>query len=71
MERFWRTLNDDLIDGTTFATLTEFRDELEQYLLYDNEVRPHQELQGQTPKQINEFCQRITEYIKSPTRSWI
>ena len=64
VERFWRTLNDDLIDGTTFASLAEFRDELEQYLLYDNEVRPHQALQGQTPKQINESCQRMTEHIQ-------
>ena len=64
VERFWRTLNDDLIDGTTFASLAEFRDELEQYLLYYNEVRPHQALKGQTPKQINESCQRITEHIQ-------
>ena len=63
-ERFWRTLNDDLIDGTTFAPLTEFRDELEQYLLYDNEVRPHQALQGQPPKHMNEACQRMTEHIQ-------
>ena len=61
---FWRTLNDDLIDGTTFASLAEFRDELEQYLLYYNEVRPHQALEGKTPKQINESCQRITEHIQ-------
>ena len=64
VERFWRTLNDDLIDGTTFASLAEFRDELEQYLLYYNEVRPHQALEGKTPKQINESCQRITEHIQ-------
>ena len=64
VERFWRTLNDDLIEGTTFASLEEFRDELEQYLLYYNEVRPHQALDGNTPKQINESCQRITEHIQ-------
>ena len=64
VERFWRTLNDDLIDGTTFASLAEFRDELEQYLLYYNEVRPHQALEGKTPKQINESCQRMTEHIQ-------
>ena len=64
VERFWRTLNDDLIDGTTFASLAEFRDQLEQYLLYYNEVRPHQALQGQTPKHMNESCQRMTEHIQ-------
>ena len=30
VERFWRTLNDDLIDGTTFGALEELRDELPQ-----------------------------------------
>ena len=62
VERFWRTVNEDLIDGTTFASLAEFQDELEQYLLYDNEARPHQALGGQTPKQINASCQRMTEH---------
>lgn len=64
VERFWRTLNDDLIDGTTFASVAEVQDELEQSLLYDNEVRPHQALEGKPPKQINESCQRITEHIQ-------
>lgn len=41
VERFWRTLNEDLIDGTTFETLDEFKDELMQYLLYYNYQRPH------------------------------
>ena len=48
VERFWRTLNDDLIEGTTFENLAEFKDELMQYLLYYNTARPHQGLQGNT-----------------------
>lgn len=51
IERFWRTLNDDLIEGTTFENLTEFQDELMQYLLYYNTERPHQGLKGHTPLQ--------------------
>ncbi len=51
VERFWRTLNDDLIEGTTFENLAEFQDELMQYLLYYNSARPHQGLQGHTPLQ--------------------
>lgn len=51
VERFWRTLNDDLIEGTTFENLAEFQDELMQYLLYYNTERPHQGLQGHTPLQ--------------------
>ena len=63
VKRFWRTL-DDLIDDTTVASLAEFRDELEQYVLYSNEVRPHQVLEGKPPKQMNEMCQRMTEHIQ-------
>ena len=51
VERFWRTLNDDLIEGTTFENLAEFQDELMQYLLYYNTARPHQGLKGHTPIQ--------------------
>ncbi len=46
---WWRTLNDDLIDGTTFDSLAEFRDELKLDLLYHNEVYPHQALRGKRP----------------------
>lgn len=49
VERFWRTLNDDLIEGTTFDSFAHFQDELQQYLLYYNEHRPHQALNGKTP----------------------
>ena len=52
VERFWKTLHDDLIEGTTFDTIDEFRNELLQYLIYYNEHRPHQSLQGLTPKQF-------------------
>ncbi|WP_157956347.1 integrase core domain-containing protein [Wolbachia endosymbiont of Folsomia candida] len=49
VERFWRTLNDDLIEGTTFETAQEFKDELFRYLIYYNEHRPHQALGGIAP----------------------
>lgn len=50
VERFWRTLNEDLIEGTTFDTIEHFKDELMQYLLYYNNVRCHQALKGKPPK---------------------
>jgi transposase InsO family protein len=50
VERFWRTLNEDLIEGTTFDSLDNFKDELMQYLLYYNNVRGHQGINGQPPK---------------------
>lgn len=54
VERFWRTLNEDLIEGTTFDSLEHLKDELQQYLIYYNEFRPHQGLKGQVPKKFNE-----------------
>lgn len=60
VERFWRTLNEDLIEGTYFESLEHFKDELFQYLLYYNKMRPHQGIHGATPEEFAENCQRIT-----------
>lgn len=50
VERFWRTLNEDLIEGTTFDSLEHFKNELMEYLIYYNNVRCHQGINGQAPK---------------------
>lgn len=50
VERFWRTLNEDLIEGTVFESIDHFKEELMQYLIYYNNLRTHQGLNGQTPK---------------------
>jgi hypothetical protein len=60
VERFWRTLNEDLIEGTHFETIDSLKEELFQYLLYYNKMRPHQGLAGKTPEAFAETCQRIT-----------
>ena len=49
VERFWRTLSEDLIHETDFDSLEELKDELIQYLVYYNIQRPHQGLEGKTP----------------------
>jgi hypothetical protein len=49
IERFWRTLKDDLIDGTYFEDINDFRTKLEEYLAYYNHYRNHQALDGLTP----------------------
>ena len=54
MERFWRTLEEDLIHETTFESDEELKDELLQYLVYYNDYRPHQGLNGDTPAQRNQ-----------------
>ncbi len=59
VERFWRSLNEDLIEGSVFETIEEFKDELEQYLIYYNEFRPHQGLNQKTPRQMNNSCERV------------
>ena len=62
IERFWRTLDDDVIDGATFDNLDHFANELFEYIVYYNAYRPHQALGGLTPK---EFAATKT----SPTQS--
>jgi len=52
IERFWRTLNEDLIEETTFETEEEFKDELVQYLAYYNYKRPHQGINNMTPAEF-------------------
>jgi transposase InsO family protein len=60
VERFWRTLNEDLIEGTYFESIEHFKKELLDYLIYYNHLRPHQSLDGKNPAQFAENCQRIT-----------
>jgi len=60
VERLWRTLNEDLINGTYFDSIEHFKTELMQYLVYYNEMRSHQALNGKTPKVFLENHQRIT-----------
>ncbi len=49
VERFWRTLEDDLLRETDFDSLAELKDELLQYLVYYNHQRPHQGIDNKTP----------------------
>ena len=59
VERFWRTLEEDLLRETTFDNLDELKKELEEYLYYYNHERPHQGLSGNTPVVFNQSCPRI------------
>lgn len=60
IERFWRTIEEDLIRETYFETKEHFKEELLQYLYYYNEERPHQSLDGTPPNKFNQNCPRIT-----------
>jgi|SRR5882757_1651864 len=52
VERFWRTLKEDLLAETDFDSLEEFKDEVLQYMCYYNHERPHQGLEGKKPSDI-------------------
>lgn len=60
VERFWRSLEEDLLQEATFDSLEHLKDELLQYLVYYNHYRPHQGLGGKTPAEFLDFCPRIT-----------
>ena len=49
IERFWRTLKDDMLDYTIYNSEEELKEELLQYLYYYNHERPHQGINGETP----------------------
>lgn len=52
VERFWRTIEDDLLRGTTFLSKNELKEEILQYLYYYNKLRPHQGISGHTPESL-------------------
>jgi len=49
VERFWRTLENDMIEDADYDNIEEFKNELLHYLVYYNEHRPHQGLDGKIP----------------------
>jgi transposase InsO family protein len=59
-ERFWRTIEDDLLRETTFDTVEDLKEQLLQYIYYYNHERPHQALNGVTPVEFSKNCPRIT-----------
>jgi transposase InsO family protein len=53
VERFWRTVEEDFVEGTVFGTQTELEEELFKYMIYYNEYRPHQGINGKKPAELN------------------
>ena len=60
IERFWKTIEEDLLQGTYFESFEHLQQELTEYLYYYNHERPHQGIGGQPPAQFNQNCPRIT-----------
>lgn len=59
IERFWRTLHEDMIEDAYYETTEVFKKELEEYLCYYNYERPHQGLKGQKPYDFSQTVDRI------------
>ena len=49
VERFWRTIKDDLLETMVFKDVEELKERLFEYMIYYNEIRPHQSLNGKSP----------------------
>lgn len=52
VERFWRTLEDDLLRDTHYDSFEQLKEELLQYIYYYNHERPHQGLNGKKPIEL-------------------
>lgn len=52
IERFWRTFDDEVIEGAEYETLDELKDSVLGYNFYYNEHRPHQSLNGKVPEMM-------------------
>lgn len=52
IERFWRTLEDELLSGESFDTLDEFKHYIKGYCLYYNEHRSHQGIGLKKPLEL-------------------
>jgi hypothetical protein len=51
VERFWKTIESDLLEDMIFDSMEHLENELSQYLYYYNHERPHQGINGMNPVQ--------------------
>lgn len=49
IERFWKTIESELLEDMIFDSVEHLQNELSQYIYYYNHERPHQGIKGQTP----------------------
>ena len=52
IERFWRTLEEDFIEEPVFESREELEEESFKYMVYYNEYRPHQGIDGMKPAEL-------------------
>ena len=57
IERFWRAIEEDFIEESIFESKEELEEELLKYMIYYNEYRPHQGINGLKPiEMLNDNC---------------
>lgn len=49
IERFWKTIEDELLDGETFESFADFEQHIRGYCIYYNEMRTHQGINLKKP----------------------
>lgn len=57
IERFWKTIESELLEDMVFDSIEHLQDELSQYLYYYNYQRPHQGIKGSNPV---EFLKKVS-----------
>ncbi len=57
VERFWKTIETDLLEDMVFDSVEELQKELSEYLYYYNHHRPHQGINGMNPV---EFLKKLS-----------
>lgn len=60
IERFWKTLFEEMIEDTDYDNKQDFEQTLMEYLVYYNEARPHSSIGGKSPKEFLKITPRIT-----------
>ena len=59
IERFWRSFDDEVIEGAEYNSLEQLKDSLLGYNFYYNENRPHQGLNGKVPQSMIDSTEKI------------
>jgi hypothetical protein len=52
IERFWKTIEEDLLHEMVFESLEHLKNEVFEYMVYYNYARPHQAANGKTPSHM-------------------
>lgn len=59
IERFWRTLNEDLVDNAQFENIEIFEHDLTEYICYYNYQRTHQGLNNKVPFDFSKTVETV------------